>query len=62
MGVKTEMSSGKHGRVVTSRPRNPFANVRVLNPSAYVLKHSSRTTAEIDRAIRRLKATRNKRR
>ncbi len=66
MGVKAKKSrqktAGKHRRVVVSRPRDPFANVRVLGPSAYVLKHASVTSAEINRAIHALNARLGKRR
>lgn len=54
--------AGKHRRVVASRPRNPFEHVRVLEPSANVVKHASVTSAEIDRAIRALNARLGKRR
>lgn len=49
--------AGKHTRFMASRPRNPFAHVHVLEPSANVAKHASVTTAEIDRAIRQINAT-----
>ena len=34
------------------RRKDPFANVKILGPSAYVRRHASVTDAEIIRAIR----------
>jgi hypothetical protein len=50
----------KHARVKASHSRNPFANVRVLEPPANVKRNASVTNDQIDRAIRRLGATAHK--
>ena len=47
----------KYARVKASHSRNPFENVRVLEPSANVRRNASVTNDQIDRAIRRLGAT-----
>ena len=47
----------KHARVKASHSRNPFVNVRVLEPSANVSRNATVTNDQIDRAIRRLGAT-----